>query len=135
MREGQTRFTLTDVAGNSLIFVRQGGEDLRGANAYKSPDQTPLQRFLNTAKRLRDYKGDDAAAAKVLDLAIKKHSDDTSTDFAQILSARIELGIILNDLTHAKRLYAQLLTLPLSEAESKQLAKASFDDFASELEE
>lgn len=133
MREGQTRFTLTDVAGNSIIFIREGGKDHEEAEAYKNPDQTPLQRSLNMAKRLRDFKNDDAAAAKVLDLAIKKHGDDTSIDFAQVLSARIELGIIMNDIDYAQKLYSQLCNLPLNKEDLEPLAKASFDELVANL--
>ncbi|MEZ6062994.1 MAG: hypothetical protein R3C19_21825 [Planctomycetaceae bacterium] len=135
MREGQTRFTLTDVAGNSIIFIIQGGKDHEVAEAYKSTDQTPLQRSLNMARRLRDFKNDDAAAAKVLDVAIKKHGDDTSIEFAQILSARIELGIILNDSNYAQELYSQLRNLPISKRDLEQLARASFEEFAANLNE
>jgi len=70
MRPGQTRFTLTDVAGNSVIFIKHGDEDAKAAEAYTEPGQTPLAKALRVAERLRDFKGDDAAAAKVLDNAL-----------------------------------------------------------------
>lgn len=42
MRPGQTRFTVTDVSGNSVIFVKRGGEDEEAADQYKRSDLTPL---------------------------------------------------------------------------------------------
>ncbi|HYF63420.1 MAG TPA: hypothetical protein VD886_11440 [Herpetosiphonaceae bacterium] len=117
MRPGQTRFTLTDVAGNSVIFIKHGDEDEQAAQAYTKPDQTPLTRALRTAERLRDFKNDDAAAAKVLDNALARHAHAPPPEQALALAARIELAVALDDRPGATTLRARLAALALSDAE------------------
>lgn len=128
MRKGQTRFTLTDSAGNSVIFVRRGGADAASAEAYKQAGLTPLQRTLSVAKRLRDFKGDDAAAAKVLDAALKKHEQDKSTDFARVVATRLELAVVMGEVEYARELFTLLKTLPLEETELPELGQQSFEE-------
>lgn len=108
MRPGQSRFTVTDPAGNSVIFIKQGPEDEEAAEAYKQPGQTPLERALNTAARLRDFKNDDAAAARVLDNALARHPDAAPAERARVLVARIELAEAMGDVERAAALYAEL---------------------------
>lgn len=121
MRPGQSRFTVTDPAGNSVIFIKQGPEDEEAAEAYKQSDQTPLQRALNTAARLRDYKNDDAAAAKVLDNALARHPDAPLAERAQVLAARLELAEAMGEEARAGVLYAELESPELSEEERRSL--------------
>jgi catechol 2,3-dioxygenase-like lactoylglutathione lyase family enzyme len=123
MRPGQTRFTLTDVAGNSVIFIKRGVEDEAAAEQYKRADQTPLQRALSVVMRLRDFKGDDAAAARVLDTALGRQHDEATLDLARALVARIELAMVLEEPERAGALRDQLRELPLSEAERQLLSR------------
>lgn len=112
MRPGQTRFTLTDVAGNSVIYIKQGGEDNEAAEKYKQSELTPLQRAIHLAVRLRDFKNDDIAAAKVLDVALAGAYDlknvAVAQDYRQALEARIELALALGDEEMARTLQAKL---------------------------
>lgn len=112
MRPGQTRFTLTDVAGNSVIFVRRGPEDDEAAAQYKRPGQTPLQRAVALAERERDFKTDDRGAARVLDTALARHAGDPSPDYARALRARLELAEVLEEPARADELRALLAALP-----------------------
>jgi hypothetical protein len=121
MRPGQTRFTVTDPAGNSVIFIKQGPEDDEAAEAYKQPNQTPLERALNTAARLRDFKNDDAAAAKVLDNALARHEDAAPAERARVLAARIELAEAMGEEERAVALRAKLEDLEPSEDERSGL--------------
>lgn len=123
MRPGQTRFTLTDVAGNSVIFIKRVGEDEAAANEYKRADLPPLQRALAVAARLRDFKNDDAAAARALDSALARH-EEPLLDFARVLLARIELAEALDDPQRAGELRARLDALPLSAEDRAQLGGA-----------
>jgi hypothetical protein len=120
MRPGQTRFTLTDVAGNSVIFIKRGDEDEAAAEEYKRAGLTPLQRALAVAARLRDFKNDDAAAAKALDGALARHNEP-SLDYARALAARIELAEALGEPGRARELRAQLEDLPLSAEDRRAL--------------
>lgn len=110
MQPGQTRFTLTDVAGNSVIFIKRGEEDEAAAEEYKQAGLTPLQRALAVAARLRDFKNDDAAAAKTLDQALVRH-EEASPDFARALAARIELAEALDEGELARELSERLQRL------------------------
>ena len=94
MRPGQTRFTVTDVSGNSVIFVRRGGGDDEAAGRYQRAGLTPLQRALALAERQRDFETDDAAAARVLDRVIERHAGDASPDYRRAVEARLELAVL-----------------------------------------
>lgn len=120
MKPGQTRFTLTDVAGNSVIFIRRGVEDETAAEEYKQAGLTPLQRALAVAARLRDFKNDDAAAAKALDGALARHEEPT-LDYARALAARIELADAMDEPHLARELADRLRQLPLSGADRTAL--------------
>jgi hypothetical protein len=122
VRPGQTRFTLTDNAGNSVIFVKRGGEDAAAAEAYKQPGQTPLSRAVNLAARLRDFKNDDAMAAKVLDDALARHPQANMLDRARALAARIELADAMGEAQRADGFRAELQRVPLSAEERRALA-------------
>lgn len=111
MRPGQTRFTVTDVAGNSVIFVKRGRGDDEEAARYKQPDLTPLQRALAIAERERDFKTDDAAAARVLDGLIDRYAGDESPDYRRAVKARIELAEVHEDDERADELRRYLQTL------------------------
>lgn len=111
MRPGQTRFTLTDNAGNSVIFIRRGPEDAEAADAYRQPGLTPLQRALHAAARLRDFKGDDAAAARVLDLALERETGREPPELAEVLAARLELALALDEPEEARALTRRLQAL------------------------
>ncbi len=100
MRPGQTRFTVTDVSGNSVIFVKRGDEDDEAAAQYKRADLTPLQRAVALAERERDFKTDDTAAARVLDTAIKRYAGDTSAEYRRAVEARLELAVLYEE--HAR---------------------------------
>ncbi|MFD3163948.1 hypothetical protein [Herpetosiphon sp. NSE202] len=121
MKPGQSRFTLTDNAGNSIIFIKQGDEDEAASQAYLNPDQSPLQRALAVAARLRDFKNDDQAAAKTLDNALARYSDAPALEYAQVLLARRELAQALEQSDQIERLNTQLSSLALNPEQRQQL--------------
>lgn len=104
MRPGQTRFTLTDPNGTSVIFIKYGPEDEQTAQAYKDPTLTPLQRAVKMAERLRDYHLDDHSAAKALDIALKRAGDEAPLDRATALESRAEIARAMEDDELAERL-------------------------------
>ncbi|XSG77485.1 VOC family protein [Herpetosiphon llansteffanensis] len=121
MKQGQSRFTLTDNAGNSIIFIKHGDEDESAAQAYLNPDQSPLQRALAVAARLRDFKNDDQAAAKTLDNALARYTDEPVFEYAQALLARLELAQALEQSDQVERLNMQLSNLALNQEQRQQL--------------
>lgn len=98
MKPGQSRFTITDVSGNGVICIQIGELD---QTAYETTDQTAvtaLQKVMALALRLRDFKEDHLAAAKVLDTAFGKLEDGASvSDQAEALVIRSELARVLEE--------------------------------------
>ncbi|NOK39180.1 VOC family protein [Corallococcus exercitus] len=119
MKKGQTRFTVVDPSGNSVMFIRRDEPSGYGDDA-EAPTSI-LGKALKTARRLRDFKGDDAAAAKVLDVALKKVGAGTTMERARALVARAELAVALGDTPDALERVRDLSALPLSEAEHEAL--------------
>lgn len=111
MRPGQTRFTITDVAGNSVIFVKRGHADDEAASEYKRPGQTPLQRAVALAERMRDFKNDDAGAARALDKVLERYAGDSSSAYRRAIEARIELADTHEESERADELRRLLATL------------------------
>lgn len=71
MKPGQSRFTVFDPAGNSVIYIRRGEKNPH----EQRPTGSPLEKAMRAAEVLRDFKTDDVAAAKVLTQALAKAKD------------------------------------------------------------
>ncbi|AUX33900.1 MULTISPECIES: hypothetical protein [Sorangium] len=121
MKKGQSRFTVVDVAGNSVIFIRRDAPDDDDEAAAGSRSDSRLGRALRAAARLRDFKNDDAAAAKVLDVALARKEADAPLERARALAARLELAVALGEEARARALRAELDEAPLSEEERAQI--------------
>jgi hypothetical protein len=77
---------------------------------------------VNLAARLRDFKNDDAMAAKVLDDALARHPEANAPDRARALAARIELAVAMGEAQRADGFRAELQRVPLSAEERRTLA-------------
>src|SRR5688572_30830018 len=69
MKPGQSRFTIVDLNGNSLVFIKAGAEEEeKSTEEAIAPraGESRLGRALRVAARFRDFKNDDAGAAKIL---------------------------------------------------------------------
>ena len=119
MRKGQSRFTVVDPAGNSVIFIRKNAPDDYD-ESQKPQSSSHLGKALRAAARLRDFKGDDLAAAKVLDVALARAEQGLPIERARALAARAELAVALGDETRARSAREELQRIPLSEAEQVQ---------------
>ncbi len=97
MKPGATRFTLTDVSGNSVIFVSHGERDQDEWEDADNRDQSRMKKALAVARRFRDYKNDDPMAAQTLDVALKHRSGELPLEVAEVLLMRIELAAAMND--------------------------------------
>jgi hypothetical protein len=117
LRPGASRFTLVDVAGNSLIFVRPDAPSDYDDIRYEPTSSSPLGKALHTARRLRDYRNDDPAAARLLDLALGKPDGGSAIDRARALAARAEIALAQGDRERADSAMSELSALPLTEAE------------------
>ena len=92
MQPGQSRFTVTDLSENSVIVIQMGEKDQVEYEDADSATLTPLQRAISLALRLRDFKEDYPAAAKVLDMAIAK-MDDSESEYDRARAADIRQSV------------------------------------------
>lgn len=121
MKPGTTRFTLTDISGNSIIFINYGDADQETYEKVDDKSQSPLQRAIAVAIRFRDYKQDERAAAAILDAAFRKIENENKRDVAEALIIRIDLAIFMNDPVKAGEFRSQLNKMELLEEEMNHL--------------
>ena len=124
MRKGQSRFTIMDPAGNSLIFIRRASSDAKEGGYEDGPvpeAESKLALAIRTAARLRDFKTDDAMAAKVLDAALAKSVRAAPAERARALATRAELAVALGDTARAHALRVELRQIQLSDSERDEL--------------
>ncbi|MVT06733.1 VOC family protein [Chitinophaga tropicalis] len=114
MKPGTTRFTLTDVSGNSVIFISYGEQDSETWEKADDKDQSPLRKAIATAVRFRDYKNDDMAAARTLDAALKRNGAESQEDVAEALILRIELARAMGNVQQQELYTERLNALGLS---------------------
>jgi hypothetical protein len=124
MKKGQSRFTVVDVDGNSVIYVREDAPDDYDEGAAEPTSNTPLGKALKLAARLRDFKNDDRAAAHVLEAALRKDSGSDPFERARALAARAELAVAMGDRPRAERALAEIAGLPLDAAATARLRPA-----------
>jgi catechol 2,3-dioxygenase-like lactoylglutathione lyase family enzyme len=130
MKNGQSRFTIVDVAGNSVIYIRDNAPDDYDEGASDNQSPTRLGKALRTAARLRDFKNDDASAAKVLEAALNREPG-APLERARVLIARAEVAIAMADFARAASARTELAGLALDDSERAQLATelANLDGF------
>jgi hypothetical protein len=97
MKPGTSRFTLTDVSGNSVIFINYGKNDQETWEKADDKNQSPLKKAISTAIRFRDYKEDEKAAAATLEVALRKAEDEDEIVIAEALIIGIDLAIFMNE--------------------------------------
>ncbi|MEE1752967.1 VOC family protein [Streptomyces sp. SP18CS02] len=120
-RPGQTRFTLLDPSGNSLIFIQRdepvtleygGSRKLRG-----------LARALDNARILREFKNDDRAAFRAVSSALRRHGDAaTALDRALALATLIALATALDEREHIDAWTRELERIHLTDAERERVS-------------
>ena len=113
-RAGQSRFTVVDPSGNSVIYIRHDEPDVE-YSGKPGEKRSGLAKAIETAAVLRDFKEDDTAAAKVLDVALAKHMSADPVERARALAARAELALAMGDADRARALRDELRRIPLSE--------------------
>lgn len=95
-RPGQSRFTLVDPVGNSLIVIQRDEPD--GLEYGGSRDLSGLARVLDNARILRDFKNDDRAATRVVEVGLNRFgATATSVDRARAYAALAELAVAAED--------------------------------------
>ncbi|MGP3989830.1 glyoxalase [Streptomyces sp. 3N207] len=120
-RPGQTRFTLVDPSGNSLIFIQRdepteleygGSKELQG-----------LARALDNARIFREFKNDDRAAFRAVSSALRRHGDTAvPLDRALALATLVELATALNERDRIDAWIGELEQIQLTDAERRRVA-------------
>ena len=114
---GTRQFIVTDPGGNAIRI----GQPLEQPAA--TAPRTRLERALETAILLGDSKGDDAAAARVVDNALAATGEEpppVPRGRARVL--RADLAIRLGDPARARRLLDEVAGIELDEADRAALA-------------
>ena len=122
MKPGATRFTLTDVSGNSVIFVSSGEQDQEVWEQADSKTKSRLEKVIAIAKRFRDYKNDDESAAKALDAALSTAKPD-DLHLAEALVMRIEIASHKGEQALVKEYVERLSNLGMDESSLAMLAQ------------
>ncbi|SIN87895.1 hypothetical protein SAMN05444166_1407 [Singulisphaera sp. GP187] len=115
LKPGQCRFTVVDPGGNSMIYIAREEPKYEYPDKEKWSKLSPMERALETATNFRDMRGMDAAAAKVLDLALAKNPEAAPVERARVLAARAELAVAMGDEACARSTRAELGRLALSD--------------------
>lgn len=68
-RPGQTRFTVVDPAGNSVIYIENGEPEFEYGG---SRELAGLARVLDNARILRDFKSNEAESIRVLEVGLRR---------------------------------------------------------------
>jgi hypothetical protein len=115
IRPGQTRFTVTDPSGNWVTFIKFGDEDEdMVVNSEQRGEQSPLEFAISRATRFRKSKLDVSGAAKILDVALDRHSDEATIVIARALLLRADIALDAEDTSTASASLQKLRDLPLS---------------------
>ncbi|WP_054813141.1 glyoxalase [Nocardia arizonensis] len=128
-RPGQTRFSLVDPDGNTLIFIRRDEhEELEYGGAAELTD---LARVIDNARILRDFKTDDKAAARVLEVGLARHALTASpAERGRALAMLAELAVAADDLVAARDYRERVAALDLDaagRAEVERELRAGFE--------
>ncbi|MFE6860839.1 glyoxalase [Nocardia sp. NPDC057668] len=114
-RPGQTRFTVVDPVGNTVIYIQRDEPDPEYGGAAVLEG---LARVLDHARILRDSKNDDAAAARIIETGLRRYGTAaTPVERARALAMLAEIAAAADDSSRVTQLLAQVDTLALSEAD------------------
>ncbi|MEV6254031.1 glyoxalase [Nocardia sp. NPDC051911] len=120
-RPGQSRFTVIDPAGNQVIYIQRDEPPKVEYGGSKELDG--LSRVLDNARILRDFKTDDKAAFRVLEVGLGRfRSEAPRLDVARALAALAELAVATGDPGGADGFRAELRAMELSAEERAYIA-------------
>ena len=120
LRPGASRFRLYNPSGNCVVFINRNEPEIEygGSSALSG-----LAKALDNVRIFRDFKNDDALAARALDTALGRHRDTAPrVDVARALADRVELAIALGDQAGADTTRAELDAMALTQDERELIA-------------
>lgn len=120
-RPGQSRFTLIDPDGTSIIYIQRGEPDVEHGG---STQLDGLTRVLDNARILRDFKNDDKSAERALEAGLRRFgARATPIELGRALAALAELAVASGEPDKAAARRADLAALELTDAERVELAR------------
>lgn len=120
LRPGQTRFCVFDPSGHCIVFVNRDEPDIEYGGSRRL---SGLARAHDNVRIFRDFKNDDALAARALETALHRYRDGAPRlDLARALADRAELAVALGDRALADASRAELAAMTLTADECGQLA-------------
>jgi len=120
LRPAQSRFSLYDPSGNCVLFINHDESDIEygGSGALSG-----LAKAHDNVRNFRDFKNDDALAARAMDAALNRfRASATRVDVARALADRAELDVALGDHARAAEVRAELSAMELSDGERTSIA-------------
>jgi catechol 2,3-dioxygenase-like lactoylglutathione lyase family enzyme len=121
-RPGQSRFTLVDPSGNSLIFIqRDEPAELEYGGSKKLHG---LAKALDNARIFREFKNDDRAAFRTVNSALRRHGPQApAIDRALALATLVELATALGERDNIDAWMRELATIQLTDAERQRVER------------
>lgn len=120
LRPGQTRFCIYDPSGNSIVVINRDEPDIEYGG---SRELAGLAKAHDNVRIFRDFKNDDALAARALDTALSRYGADAPRlDLARAHADRAELAVALGDRAQADASRAELSAMILSDSERLSLS-------------
>ncbi|WP_280275042.1 glyoxalase [Nocardia wallacei] len=111
-RPGQTRFTVVDPAGNSIIYIEHDEPDIEYGG---SRELTELARVLDNARILRDFKTNEAEAIRVLEVGLRRFDRSaTQLERGRALAMLADMHSAAGDVERAAERRRELAALRLA---------------------
>ncbi|MFC9434414.1 glyoxalase [Nocardia sp. NPDC057030] len=119
-RPGQTRFTVVDPVGNSVIYLQHNIPKLKYGGAQ---ELSGLPRALDNARNYREFKNDDPTATRILETALRRHAPTaTPTDQARALAMLAEIAAAAEDSAKVATLITEIDALNLTPSDRATVA-------------
>lgn len=120
LRPGQTRFCVYDPSGNCIIFINRDEPDVEYGGSSRL---CGLAKAHDNVRIFRDFKNDDALAARALDVALDRYRGTAPRlELARALADRAELAVALDDQVRADACRGELAAMALTPGEEDLLA-------------
>ncbi|GAB3500266.1 VOC family protein [Nocardiopsis coralliicola] len=118
LRPGASRFTVMDPCGNSIIVIQRDEPERIDYGGSRS--LSGLQRVLDNARNLRDFKTDDRAAFRALESGLRRKTEGAAPiDVARALAAQLELAPGLGEQQRIPEIAAALRAVGLTAEERR----------------
>ncbi|PXX59757.1 hypothetical protein DFR70_111141 [Nocardia tenerifensis] len=110
-RPGQTRFTVVDPVGNSVIYLQHDIPKLKYGGAQHL---SGLARVLDNARNYREFKSDDEAAARILETGLRRFGAAASpVERGHAMAMLAEIAAAAGDSDRVAALVAEIGALEL----------------------